>query len=81
MPSKNQLKAQNKRGAANGISMTAMSLSKAVGPAGGGSLYVLSLNKYVFVLSLFIFKLLSKILVLSMIYHHCSPGFDTSRKS
>ncbi|CAN0839705.1 Protein ZINC INDUCED FACILITATOR-LIKE 1 [Linum grandiflorum] len=30
---------QHQRGAANGISMTAMSLFKAVGPAGGGSLY------------------------------------------
>ncbi|KAK0592063.1 hypothetical protein LWI29_012673 [Acer saccharum] len=30
---------QNQRGAANGISMTAMSLFKAVGPAGGGALF------------------------------------------
>ncbi|GAV76521.1 MFS_1 domain-containing protein [Cephalotus follicularis] len=30
---------QHQRGAANGISMTAMSLFKAVGPAGGGSLF------------------------------------------
>ncbi|KAJ6428663.1 hypothetical protein OIU84_020353 [Salix udensis] len=29
---------QSQRGAANGISMTAMSLFKAVGPAGGGAL-------------------------------------------
>ncbi|KAF3441419.1 hypothetical protein FNV43_RR15333 [Rhamnella rubrinervis] len=35
----NRAVAQNKRGAANGISMTAMSLSKAFGPAGGGSLF------------------------------------------
>lgn len=29
---------QNQRGAANGISMTAMSLFKAAAPAGGGAL-------------------------------------------
>jgi len=29
---------QNQRGAANGISMTGMSLFKAVGPAGGGAM-------------------------------------------
>ncbi|CAK7325107.1 unnamed protein product [Dovyalis caffra] len=28
---------QNQRGAANGIAMTAMSLFKAIGPAGGGA--------------------------------------------
>ncbi|RZC43483.1 hypothetical protein C5167_036432 [Papaver somniferum] len=30
---------QNQRGAANGLSMTAMSLFKAFGPAGGGVLF------------------------------------------
>ncbi|XP_041023596.1 protein ZINC INDUCED FACILITATOR 1-like isoform X2 [Juglans microcarpa x Juglans regia] len=36
---KNVLSTQKQRGAANGISMSAMSLSKAIGPAGGGSLF------------------------------------------
>ncbi|KAK6127098.1 hypothetical protein DH2020_039161 [Rehmannia glutinosa] len=35
---KNVLSSQEQRGAANGISMTAMSLCKAIGPAAGGSL-------------------------------------------
>ncbi|KAG6642738.1 hypothetical protein CIPAW_09G161400 [Carya illinoinensis] len=35
----NRAVAQKQRGAANGISMSAMSLSKAIGPAGGGSLF------------------------------------------
>ncbi|THG02525.1 hypothetical protein TEA_028679 [Camellia sinensis var. sinensis] len=36
---KNILSDQNQRGAANGISMTAMSLFKAVGPAAGGAVF------------------------------------------
>ncbi|CAI0442246.1 unnamed protein product [Linum tenue] len=36
---KNLLSEQHQRGAANGIAMTAMSLFKAAGPAGGGSLF------------------------------------------
>ncbi|KAF5475651.1 hypothetical protein F2P56_007432 [Juglans regia] len=35
----NRAVTQKQRGAANGISMSAMSLSKAIGPAGGGSLF------------------------------------------
>ncbi|XP_047316013.1 protein ZINC INDUCED FACILITATOR-LIKE 1-like [Impatiens glandulifera] len=35
----NKAVAQNQRGAANGIAMTAMSLFKAAGPAGGGALF------------------------------------------
>ncbi|KAH7522549.1 hypothetical protein FEM48_Zijuj07G0150300 [Ziziphus jujuba var. spinosa] len=39
----NRAVTQEKRGAANGTSMTAMSLFKAVGPAAGGSVYLLLL--------------------------------------
>ncbi|KAH7522543.1 hypothetical protein FEM48_Zijuj07G0149600 [Ziziphus jujuba var. spinosa] len=39
----NRAVTQEKRGAANGISMTSMSLFKAVGPAAGGSVYLLLL--------------------------------------
>lgn len=42
------MKTQEKRGAANGISMTAMSLFKAIGPAAGGSLYVIISNEFIF---------------------------------
>lgn len=35
-------KTQRQRGAANGLAMSAMSLFKAVAPAGGGAMYVLS---------------------------------------
>ncbi|XP_068661405.1 probable peptide/nitrate transporter At3g43790 isoform X2 [Aristolochia californica] len=38
----NNAVAQHQRGAANGISMTAMSLFKAAGPAGGGALFALA---------------------------------------
>lgn len=41
LPIYNQ-KNQRQRGAANGLAMSAMSLFKAVGPAGGGAMYVLS---------------------------------------
>lgn len=34
----NTLQSQHQRGAANGISVTAMSIFKAVAPAGGGAL-------------------------------------------
>lgn len=34
---------QHQRGAANGISMTAMSIFKAIGPAGGGAVWVVAL--------------------------------------
>ncbi|KAF6163899.1 hypothetical protein GIB67_024754 [Kingdonia uniflora] len=39
---KNVLSAQHQRGAANGISMTGMSLFKAFGPAGGGAIFSLA---------------------------------------
>uniref|UniRef100_A0A7N0UCC3 Major facilitator superfamily (MFS) profile domain-containing protein n=1 Tax=Kalanchoe fedtschenkoi TaxID=63787 RepID=A0A7N0UCC3_KALFE len=35
----NKAVAQNQRGAANGLSMTAMSIFKAIGPAGGGAMF------------------------------------------
>lgn len=39
-----QLQSREQRGAANGIAMSAMSLFKAIGPAGGGSLWVFFLD-------------------------------------
>ncbi|KAH9296473.1 hypothetical protein KI387_040061, partial [Taxus chinensis] len=38
----NNAVSQDQRGAANGLAMTGMSLFKALGPAGGGSLFALA---------------------------------------
>lgn len=49
------IQAQDKRGAANGLSMSLASLFKAIGPAGGGAMWVLKQNSLLCGMHLLVF--------------------------